>query len=51
MHFTDKPENVSVSDGVLHLTACYSPTRENGIQKQTKWKHPRTNTRKDKDGM
>ena len=28
MHYTDKPENVSVSDGVLHLTALYSPTRE-----------------------
>ena len=38
MHFTDKPENVSVSDGVLHLTARYSPTRENGIQKPNKWK-------------
>jgi len=51
MHFTDKPENVSVSDGVLHLTARYSPTREkwNPETKQMETV-PRTNTRKDKDG-
>ena len=51
MHFTDKPENVSVSDGVLHLTARYSPTREkwNSETKQMETV-PRTNTRKDKDG-
>ena len=51
MHFTDKPENVSVSDGVLHLTARYSPTREkwNPETKQMETV-PRTNTRLDKDG-
>ena len=51
MHFTDKPENVSVSDGVLHLTARYSPTRErwNSATKQVETV-PRTNTRKDKNG-
>ena len=51
MHFTDKPENVSVSDGVLHLTARYSPTRErwNSATKQMETV-PRTNTRKDKNG-
>lgn len=27
-HYTDSPENVSVSDGYLHLTARHSPTRE-----------------------
>ena len=51
MHNTDKPENVSVSDGVLHLTARYSPTRErwNSATKQMETV-PRTNTRKDKNG-
>ena len=51
MHFTDKPENVSVSDGVLHLTARYSPTREkwNSETKQMETV-PRTNVRKNKDG-
>jgi len=51
MHFTDKPENVSVSDGVLHLTARYSLTREkwNPETKQMETV-PRTNTRLDKDG-
>ena len=51
MHNTDKPENVSVSDGVLHLTARYSPTRErwNSATKQVETV-PRTNTRKDKNG-
>ena len=51
MHNTDKPENVSVSDGVLHLTARYSPTRErwNSTTKQMETV-PRTNTRKDKNG-
>lgn len=27
-HYTDSPENVSVSSGYLHLTARHSPTRE-----------------------
>ncbi|RHE62833.1 glycoside hydrolase family 16 protein, partial [Streptococcus parasanguinis] len=51
MHNTDNPENVSVSDGVLHLTALYSPTRQrwNSATKQMET-IPRTNTRKDKDG-
>ena len=51
MHFTDKPENVSVSDGVLHLTARYSPKRErwNSATKRMETV-PRTNTRKDKNG-
>ena len=51
MHNTDKPENVSVSDGVLHLTARYSPTRErwNSATKQMETV-PRTNTKKDKNG-
>ena len=51
MHFTDKPENVSVSDGVLHLTARYSPTRERWNSTTKQWETvPRTNTRKDKNG-
>ena len=51
MHFTDKPENVSVSDGVLHLTARYSPTREKWNSETNQMETvPRTNTRKDKDG-
>ena len=51
MHNTDNPENVSVSDGVLHLTARYSPTRErwNSATKQMETV-PRTNTKKDKNG-
>ena len=50
MHFTDKPENVSVSDGVLHLTARYSPTRERWNSTTKQWETvPRTNTRKDKN--
>ena len=51
MHNTDNPENVSVSDGVLHLTARYSPTRErwNSTTKQMETV-PRTNTKKDKNG-
>mgnify|MGYP001787954436 CR=1 FL=1 len=51
MHFTDDPANVSLKDGILHLTALYTP-------KQLKWndqtkKHEwvdRENTYKDKDG-
>uniref|UniRef100_UPI0022DF7876 glycoside hydrolase family 16 protein n=1 Tax=Streptococcus parasanguinis TaxID=1318 RepID=UPI0022DF7876 len=51
MHFTDKPENVSVSDGVLHLTARYSPTREKWNPETNQMETvPRTNTRLDKDG-
>ena len=51
MHNTDNPENVSVSDGVLHLTALYSPTRQKWNSATKKWDTiPRTNTRKDKDG-
>ena len=51
MHFTDKPENVSVSDGVLHLTARYSPTRERWNSTTKQWETvPRINTRKDKNG-
>ena len=51
MHFTDKPENVSVSDGVLHLTARYSPTREKWNSETNQMETvPRTNTRLDKDG-
>ena len=30
MHFTDDPANVSLKDGILHLTALYTP-------KQLKW--------------
>ena len=51
MHFTDKPENVSVSDGVLHLTARYSPTREKWNSETNQMETvPRTNTRLDKNG-
>ena len=51
MHNTDKPENVSVSDGVLHLTALYSPTREKWNSETKRMETvPRTNTRKDKNG-
>ena len=51
MHNTDKPENVSVSDGVLHLTARYSPTRERWNSATKQWETvPRTNTKKDKNG-
>ena len=51
MHNTDKPENVSVSDGVLHLTARYSPTREKWNSETRQMETvPRTNTRKDKNG-
>ena len=51
MHNTDNPENVSVSDGVLHLTARYSPTRERWNSATKQWETvPRTNTKKDKNG-
>ena len=51
MHNTDKLENVSVSDGILHLTALYSPTREKWNPETKKMETvPRTNTRKDKNG-
>ena len=51
MQNTDNPENVSVSDGVLHLTARYSPTRERWNSATKQWETvPRTNTKKDKNG-
>ena len=48
MHFTDDPANVSLKDGILHLTALYTPKqlKWNPITKRNEWVD-RENTYKD----
>ena len=39
MHFTDDPANVSLKDGILHLTALYTPKqlKWNPVTKKNEW--------------
>ena len=48
MHFTDDPANVSLKDGILHLTALYTPKqlKWNPVTKKNEWVD-RENTYKD----
>ena len=48
MHFTDDPANVSLKDGILHLTALYTPKqlKWNPVTKKNEWVD-RDNTYKD----
>ena len=48
MHFTDEPANVSLKDGILHLTALYTPKqlKWNPVTKKNEWVD-RENTYKD----